>query len=82
MHLADLEAELALWNAALALLIEDAKDFMHRGRDKSGHREAAYRDLTEGGPMTQHLARFCVLDAEDIALQFRAWCEQQARRAA
>lgn len=79
---AELHAALALWNAALALLIEDAKDYVHRGPDRAGYRAAAYQDLTEGGPMTGRVARFCCLDPDEITRQFRSWCEQQGRRAA
>lgn len=80
MNLANFAPELALWNAALGLLLEDAKDYLRRGPDKDGHRHAAYSDLMRTGPMTSHIARFCALDASEISDQFQAWCDRQLVR--
>lgn len=69
---AELEPEHNLWLAALDLLLEDARDFLRRGDDKSGFRRAAYADLMACGPMLSHLCRFVVLDPQWVRSQFLA----------
>lgn len=67
----NLSPELAMWRAALNLLIKDAHDYLCRGADEDGHRKAAYDDLMRCGPMTCRLARFCLLDPVFVADLFR-----------
>lgn len=72
------EPELALWVAALVLLLEDATDFVRRGDDKHGIRGAAYRDLMTTGPMLRHL---CAHARVDPGLA-REWWQRSLRQAA
>jgi hypothetical protein len=72
------EPELALWSAALVLLLEDATDFVRRGDDKAGVRSAAHRDLTLAGPMLRHL---CGMARVDPHLA-REWWQRKMRQAA
>ena len=69
------EPELALWAAALVLLLEDATDFVRRGDDKQGIRGAAYRDLMTTGPMLRHLCAHARVDPH-LA---REWWQRRAR---
>ncbi|HRQ59675.1 MAG TPA: hypothetical protein PLN31_19835 [Azoarcus taiwanensis] len=72
------EPELALWVAALALLLEDATDYLRRGDDKQGIRGAAYRDLMQAGPMLRHLCAHARVDPH-LA---REWWQRSLRPAA
>ena len=67
----DVAAELALWAAVLALLIDDARQHLAGKRDPDGTYRAACLDVMTAGPMTQQVARFCLLDPEHIREQFR-----------
>jgi len=69
------EAELALWVAALVLLLEDASDYLRRGDDKRGIRGAAYRDVMQAGPMLLHV---CGMARVDPHLA-REWWQRRAR---
>lgn len=71
MTLDDVAGELALWNAALTLLIDDARQHLAGKRDPEGTYRAACLDVMTAGPMTQRVARFCLLDPEHIRAQFR-----------
>ncbi|HRQ66882.1 MAG TPA: hypothetical protein PKZ76_18790 [Xanthomonadaceae bacterium] len=68
---ADIQPYLDLWHTVLALMIEDARLYLSGRPDPKGVREAAYRDLCECGPMTRHLARVCLLEAEEVSRLFR-----------
>lgn len=72
------EAELALWVAALVLLLEDATDYLRRGDDKRGIRGAAYRDVMQAGPMLLHV---CGMARVDPRLA-REWWQRSLRQAA
>jgi hypothetical protein len=72
------EPELALWSAALVLLLEDATDYLRRGDDKRGTRGAAYRDLMTTGPMLRHLCAHARVDPH-LA---REWWQRSLRQAA
>ena len=74
----NVEAELALWIAALALLIEDASDFVRRGDDRKGIRSAAHRDVVAIGPMLRHLCAHARVDP-DLAVE---WWQRKMRQAA
>lgn len=76
----DLLPLVSLWNAVLMLVIDDARDFVRKGPGKDGSRAAAYDDLMSLGPMTQHLARFCIVTPEFIGEQFRISLQQDRRR--
>ncbi len=78
MHSENVEAELALWVAALVLLLEDATDYLRRGDDKRGTRGAAYRDLMTTGPMLRHLCAHARVDP-DLAVE---WWQRSLRQAA
>ena len=69
------EPELALWVAALVLLLEDATDYLRRGDDKRGIRGAAYRDVMQAGPMLLHV---CGMARVDPHLA-REWWQRRAR---
>lgn len=69
------EPELALWSAALVLLLEDATDYLRRGDDKRGIRGAAYRDVMQAGPMLLHV---CGMARVDPHLA-REWWQRRAR---
>ncbi len=71
----NVEPELALWVAALVLLLEDATDFVRRGDDKYGIRGAAYRDVTTTGPMLRHVCGMARVDP-DLAVE---WWQRRAR---
>jgi hypothetical protein len=69
----ELEAHHAMWFAALALLIADARAYLAKPLDRVTHEErTAYRDLTTCGPMTRRLGRYCLVDAQEISRQFLA----------
>ena len=72
------EPELALWSAALVLLLEDATDYLRRGDDKRGIRGAAYRDLMTTGPMLRHLCAHARVDPH-LAVE---WWQRKMRQAA
>lgn len=72
------EPELALWVAALVLLLEDANDYLRRGDDKRGIRGAAYRDLMTTGPMLRHLCAHARVDPH-LAVE---WWQRSLRQAA
>ena len=69
------EPELALWSAALVLLLEDATDYLRRGDDKQGIRGAAYRDVMQAGPMLRHLCAHARVDPH-LAVE---WWQRRAR---
>jgi len=69
------EPELALWVAALVLLMEDASDYLRRGDDKRGIRGAAYRDVTTTGEMLRHLCAHARVDPH-LAVE---WWQRRAR---
>ena len=71
----NVEAGLALWIAALALLIEDASDFVRRGDDRKGIRSAAHRDVVAIGPMLRYV---CAMARVDPHLA-REWWQRRAR---
>lgn len=73
MTLDDVGGELALWNAVLALLLDDARAHLAGKADPSGIYRAACLDLLNAGPMTRHVARFCLLDPEHVRAQFRRY---------
>ena len=74
----NVEPELALWSAALVLLLEDATDYLRRGDDKQGIRGAAYRDVMQAGPMLRHLCAHARVDP-DLAVE---WWQRSLRQAA
>ena len=71
----NVEPELALWSAALVLLLEDATDYLRRGDDKLGVRSAAHRDVVQAGPMLRHLCAHARVDPH-LA---REWWQRRAR---
>ena len=72
------EPELALWSAALVLLLEDATDYLRRGDDKRGIRSAAHRDVVAIGPMLRHLCAHARVDPH-LAVE---WWQRKMRQAA
>ena len=74
----NVEPELALWSAALVLLLEDATDYLRRGDDRRGIRGAAYRDVTTTGEMLRHLCAHARVDPH-LA---REWWQRKMRQAA
>lgn len=69
----DVAGELALRNAVLALLLDDARAHLAGRPDPSGIYRAACLDVLNAGPMTHHVARFCLLDPEHVRAQFRRY---------
>lgn len=61
---AEVEPELALWGAALALLLQDAFDYLKKGNDSDGYRGRAYAEVTHGGPALRRLCGFACVDPE------------------
>ena len=74
----NVEPELALWVAALVLLMEDASDYLRRGDDKRGIRGAAYRDVMQAGEMLRHLCAHARVDPH-LAVE---WWQRKMRQAA
>ena len=68
---AHVEPEIHMWAAALALLIEDANDYIISGPDKYGQRLEAYRDMHTCGPMLRRLAERAAVDPEFIQSVWR-----------
>lgn len=69
----DVAAELALWAAVLAQLLEDARAHLSGRRDPEGIYRAACLDVLEAGPMTRRVAHFCLLDPDLVRDQFRRY---------
>lgn len=66
----EVESYLALWNAVLALMIEDAIDYVRLGPGKTNDRMTAHDDLMRCGVMTRRLARFCCVDPKYVTTLF------------
>ena len=66
----DLAPEHELWMAALGLMLADARAYLARPDTASTTCRAAWEDLRDCGPMTRHLARFLVLDPQDVTAAF------------
>lgn len=62
--------ELDLWRAALVQMMEDARDYARTGKDPTGFRYSAYRDLIERGPMLRHLSGFAMVDPDFVQRVF------------
>lgn len=67
-------AERALWCAALALMLEDARRYHRNGKDPLGVEEGtgrkALRDVRECGPMVRHLCEMADQDAAWLCAKF------------
>lgn len=67
----EVESYLALWSAVLALMIDDAIDYVRLGPGKTNDRMTAHDDLMRCGVMTRRLARFCCVDPKYVTMLFR-----------
>ena len=62
--------ERALWCAALALMLQDARRYHRTGKDAPGVGRQALRDVLDRGPMLRRLCEFADVDAAWVSEQF------------
>lgn len=73
-HVESSSPEKAMWSAALALLLDDARRYHRTGRDAlnaiTGTGRRALRDVIERGPMVRHLCNMADLDVDWLCERF------------
>lgn len=71
MTLEDCAAELSLWGAVVARLIEDALDYHRLGPDKHGYREEAHHEMQRPGTMLHRLCGLAGVDRDTVLACYR-----------